>query len=464
MLFLLGVYLLVMGGKTFISDGDIMLLTARRIVDLGVMSLPPEAASFPQVVRGADEQLYSPYGLGQPLLAAFLYAIGTYVIGWGMQPALDPYNIGLLLALLLPALATVVTAGALYAWATALYRSVSTGIIVALLYGLCTLAFPYTRFFFSEPLFTCCLVLAAVALYFGKPILAGGALGYALATRLGGIVLLPAFVVYALLLQGAVRERFRHLSLMLAGMLPGIALIVFNNLARFRLLGERGYVGQGFNGSMLDGLAGLLFSPGKSVFLYVPILLLLPLAVLPFFHRFPAESMLALILTVATLLQSSLWWIWWGGWGWGPRFLVPLMPFLVLPLGVLLQSHLWRRVLLFGLAPLGLFVNLLGILVDFNPYLSQITRGDLAREAIYLWQPAASPIVAHLQRLDLYNIPIITFQLTTSDYQLPEPVAGVIILTIVACISAALLGLRFTLWQAHQLETLLHRRPIGRSV
>lgn len=39
-----------------------------------------------------------------------------------------------------------------------------------------------------------------------------------------------------------------------------------------------------------------------------------------------------------TLAQSALWWIWWLR-QLGPRFLVPLMPFLVLMLGVLVEPR-----------------------------------------------------------------------------------------------------------------------------
>ncbi|NJK79612.1 MAG: hypothetical protein HC914_06800 [Chloroflexaceae bacterium] len=315
-LFLLGVYLLINGGQTFISDGEIMLQTTARLVDYHTLTLAEEAAAFPQVVRGQGGFLFSPYGVGQPLAAGALYAFGTYVLGMHLLPGALPYNVGRFCALLLPAIATALTGGMLAFWGARLYQSLRIGVVVALLYGLGTLALPYSRFFFSEPLFTCCLVLAGLAIALRSPwgmLLAGLVLGYAVATRIAGVFVLPAFVLYAWL----VGQRLKGLVLLGVGLVPGAVLVLLNNWIRFRAIFERGYEGQGFTGNFFEGLAGLLFSPGKSVLLYVPLLLALPLAVWPFARRCKAEAVLIGGLTLVILIYSSLWWIWWGGWGVG---------------------------------------------------------------------------------------------------------------------------------------------------
>ena len=233
----------------------------------------------------------------------------------------------------------------------------------------------------------------------------------------------------------------------------GLAMAGYN-WVRFRSLAERGYAGEGFTGNLLEGLYGLLLSPGKSVFLYVPLLLALPWAARPFARRFRAEATLAGMLAAITLAQSALWWIWWAGWGWGPRFLVPLMPFLVLMLGVLVEprtknqepaanppaskhssrfSVLGPRFLaLATLLTLSVGVNLLGILVDFNPYIAELTGGDMAREAIYLYQPAHSPILAHLARLGQAPPPIVGFTLGDPLVGIAQPWAGAITLALIA--------------------------------
>ncbi len=451
-LLLLAVYLLSTGGQPFISDGEVMLITSMRIVDERTVSLPEGAAIYPQTVRRADGVLFSKYGIGQPLAAAPLYAFGRYVLGRLIGAGQGAFYVGRFLALLLPALATALTGGLLCAWATRLYGSARIGVTLALFFGIGTLAWPYSRFFFSEPLFTAGLVAAALAISLRKPLLAGFALGGAIVTRVGGAVLLPAFALYLWMKttddgRGVVGGRWlvvaRQLFWLALGGLPFAALMAGYNWVRFRSLFERGYANEGFTGNLLEGLYGLLLSPGKSVFLYVPLLLALPWALLPFVRRYRAEAVLIGAITLITLLQSALWWIWWAGWGWGPRFLVPLMPFLVLPLGVLLNARAARRAL-FVLLALSIGVNLLGILVDFNTYINALTQGDMAREAIYLYQPAYSPILAHLRMLDLTHIPIVSFDLADPQFGFLEPWAALVSVSFVVLLASSALGL----WRA----------------
>jgi hypothetical protein len=452
-LVLLGVYLLINGGQTFISDGELMLITTARIADEQTITLPEDAEAFPQTVRGQGGFLFSRYGLGQPMAAAVLYLFGVYVVGMGLFPDAEAYILGRFFALLLPAIATAITGGVLTMWAARLYRSVWLGAALGLVYGLGTLALPYSRFFFSEPLYTCCLVVAAYAIYERFPLPAGLAFGYALATRLVGVFVFPVLVLY-LWLQ---RRRWRDLIWFGIGIVPGIGMIVLNNWVRFRALYEYGYGDEGFTGNLFEGIAGLLVSPGKSVFLYVPLLLALPFAARPFWRRFPNEAILIAALSLTILVQSSLWWIWWGGWGWGPRFLVPLMPFLILPFGVLLMQRRWQWIIGAALLPLSIGINMLGVLVDFNPYLADITQGSHAREQIYLWQPLASPILEHIRRLDFSAVPIISFHLSRSDIGFPERVAGMLSTSILVLIVGSLAGLWYTLRRATMHQNIKNR-------
>jgi hypothetical protein len=484
-LLLLAAYLLVTGGQPFISDGEVMLITTMRIVDERTVSLPEGASIYPQTVRRGDGFLFSKYGLGQPLAAAPLYASGRYALGRALGAGEAAFYIGRFLALLLPALATALAGALLCAWAARLYGSAHIGVTLALLYGFGTLAWPYSRFFFSEPLFTACLVLAALSIHARRPFVAGLALGYAVLTRVGGVVLLPAFLLYLWLAlpddrrktiddrkkaspsstvdrpssaAGGMLLAFVRQCLWLAlGGLPFALALGGYNWVRFRALAERGYANEGFTGNLLEGLYGLLLSPGKSVFLYVPLLLALPWAALPFARRFRPEAVLIGCLAAITLAQSALWWIWWAGWGWGPRFLVPLMPFLVLPLGVLLARPLWRKLIGLVLLPLSVAVNLLGIVVDFNTYIIELTHGDMAREPIYLYQPAFSPILAHLERLDLANLPIVSFALGSPEIGFPQPWATLVSASFVALLVSAALGL----WRSLSAPTRNLGRVLG---
>ena len=83
------------------------------------------------------------------------------------------------------------------------------------------------------------------------------------------------------------------------------------------------------------------------------------------------------------------WWSnWWGGWAWGPRHLVPLIPLLAAPLALETgSSHGPIRCYAFWfLTMLGIFIQLLGIAVDFNDGIARLYGQGVTEEMlVYLW-------------------------------------------------------------------------------
>jgi hypothetical protein len=85
-----------------------------------------------------------------------------------------------------------------------------------------------------------------------------------------------------------------------------------------------------FRYDLLPGVAGLLVSPARGLFVFSPFLLLLP-ACLPRAFRDRDIRPLNLLLMAAAVVQVLLYakTDWRGGFAWGPRFLTDLMPLLV---------------------------------------------------------------------------------------------------------------------------------------
>jgi hypothetical protein len=158
------------------------------------------------------------------------------------------------------------------------------------------------------------------------------------------------------------------------------ALVLWHNAVRFGSPLDTGYSDEGFTTPLYVGLYGLLFSPGKSIFLYAPVTLLSVPGLVHLWRRHWAEAGLAGGVAMVTLVYYAVWWAWYGGWSWGPRFLVPALPFLVLPLGALLLDRVWARWALAPLALAGVVVQVLGALVDFNPYIVEISGGHQSEE------------------------------------------------------------------------------------
>lgn len=128
------------------------------------------------------------------------------------------------------------------------------------------------------------------------------------------------------------------------------------------------------SGSLAKGMFGLLLSPNRGLFVYSPILLLLLLLLLPWYWK----SMPAVVKSLlrAYLLAVFLYYLLiakmlnWGAAGWGPRYLLPVLPILFLGAGAV-AYELWfqsrvRRLLLTGLCSIALVLSIPTLLVDYS--------------------------------------------------------------------------------------------------
>ena len=224
-LFLAAFYVLAGNSRMTSGDGETMFQVTRALVR-GRVDLPPDImppvetvlaestdTQIPYTLVGRDGRTYSKYGLGQSLAALPLYLVGSAwraMTGAGHAPRSA--------ALLLNSLLTAGTAGLLMILARELGQSTRTGIMLALAYGLCSPAWVYTHTFFSEPLVVFLLTGAALAVVrysrregVGWLVLAGGALGFALLTRISAAAALPAFLVYLIMHWRAKRLPLPHL-------------------------------------------------------------------------------------------------------------------------------------------------------------------------------------------------------------------------------------------------------------
>jgi hypothetical protein len=86
-----------------------------------------------------------------------------------------------------------------------------------------------------------------------------------------------------------------------------------------------------FSVPVLVGLYGLLFSPGKGLVLYAPVILVPVLCLRTLYAKGRSEVLLLLAVSLVYLVLYGSWYDWYGGLCWGPRFLLPLIgPWLAL--------------------------------------------------------------------------------------------------------------------------------------
>jgi hypothetical protein len=394
-LFLLAVYLLTYTPRVNSSDGIAMVATAESLVRRGALDVEQiRWMGLQQGTYGLDGLLYSRKGIGVPLGLLPLVWLGL------TAPGLGPVS----LSLLFNALVTALTAVFLLSYLTRLGFSSTTGLLTALTFGLGTLAWPYAKSLFSDP-FSGLLLLGAAWLLLafrrtGRSRYAFGAgllLGWNVATRYAEALFLPVFgllLLYYLVTNDELRftnENFvtRHSSLVtpvLAFAAPiaavGLSLMAFN-LSRYGDPFNTGYLPtETFSAVWWRGIAGQLVSPGRGLLLYSPIFILTFFSAPAFFRRHRPEAALALSIILIHLLLYGKWFMWHGGFAWGPRFLIPTLPFWALLLAPAAEWRGWWRSLFAGLAILGAGVQVQLVLVDFSPF-----QGFLLDTGLPLFEP-----------------------------------------------------------------------------
>ncbi len=198
----------------------------------------------------------------------------------------------------------------------------------------------------------------------------GAALGAAAACRPGLALLLGAVGAYALL-----KERKALLPFVLGCAPPLLLLAVFNarylgspflfgQIAAAKALSKDPTTSAAWNGSFGEGLAGILLSPSRGLFVFSPFL---AFALWGTVRGWKTPGTAALRpLAIAVLLGFGLaarWFQWWGGWSFGYRMIVELTPLCMLLLIPVADRLFDRRPLslIFGfLAFLSVTIQALG--------------------------------------------------------------------------------------------------------
>jgi hypothetical protein len=178
-----------------------------------------------------------------------------------------------------------------------------------------------------------------------------------------------------------------------------LALIMIYNYFRFADPLETGY--EKISGRFLIGFFGILFSPGKSLFLFNPLTLFGCLACMLFLREQRKTAWLFGWLIVSNLLLFSSWHSWQGGLGWGPRLMLVVLPYLILPIGFLLREHKQAvkiPVLLALVA--GILIQLPSVTVNATRYYYEMSRefGSLGHDQI-LFSPKYSQLIGQFKQV-----------------------------------------------------------------
>ncbi len=322
---------------------------------------------------------YSPYGIGVSVLVVPAYALSK-LVGHEM----------LLLSLINPVL-TAVAGVVVFAIGRELRWGRFMSVLAAATFGLLTMALQSTTELFSEPAVALCVVILVWAILRWRQEWRWAALVIGLTSAAAiqfrsdsiltvwiGLLALPMFVAWREI------RKPRNVAAMAIPILSSLAFLAWYNDLRFRSVLVFSYNGQGFHTPIGRGLEGMLFSPGKSIFVFNPIALLGLVGIVIFIFRDRPVAVLFMLLIVPRILFFSKWDAWDGGVAWGPRFLDPVVALFVIAAVEVLVATRDRRGLAFlarvtfgVLAVLSLGVSFLSVRVPYEQWFQTISTPAL---------------------------------------------------------------------------------------
>lgn len=423
--FILSVYLLT-GSSDLKHNGDTDLRyqTTQAIVDHHRLWIGHPMWLDSRVATGLGGHLYAFYAPGQAV-----FMIPLYIIGKAIAHHLHlPYDITTLYAsrsldLWLGAALVVM----FYFMALALGYSRRTAVLLSLVFGLASTAWPDAQSALEQTQVDLFLLVAVYAVWrfvagdMGNRawlLAAGTAMGLCVFTRYDGILYLPIVALYPALLRWRQSGRSKIVGDWLAlglSFLPwALSILVWDTL-RFGKPWLTGLHEATFGEPFWTGFLGLVVSPGKGLLWYLPLVFLLPWAFPRFARKHPSLGWLFGALIAAPVLFYSNVLYWHGDPAWGPRYLYTAVPYLILPLGVLIErwrvERPWLRaaLVLLTVVSFGLQFSAVSVTQWRFWYRLEMEERHTPRpfrwgptEYHYYWNVTQSPIL--MQPEDLYQV------------------------------------------------------------
>jgi hypothetical protein len=376
--------------------------------------------------RARPGEVYGFFGQGLPLLTAPFVGLGDLLHrlaphDWRHAPRSDLHkyaepsargDLRRMAVVWSTCLITALAALALAFWLLALGLSPSAAVFASVAYALGSAAWPYASTYLSEPLSALCLCacLWQAQMYRNAEagsstakralLLAALAAAFSLHVHILNLLALPFLIAYVAL--PAKRSRRLSAEARLWGTALGLGAL------SMLLLGASQWwrFGSAFATGRFDhyahwvlpfeGLAAFAIAPGRSLFIYAPVLLFGLWAIKSSRERFGLEMscVLGLLLLRATFAASRSDWS--GGWSLGPRYLVPVLPLLMLPAALAWEegSALRRRRFTLALVALmALQAWLAAHAVGEHMLVLSNTQGVDDYGHLSHWSPSSSPFV-----------------------------------------------------------------------
>lgn len=423
----LALYLLTSAAILENPDAQSAYSITRGLVLRGSISVPPEDRLdelFEKV--GRNGEIYSKYGLVQPLVQ-----IPLFLFGYWFAPEAELLATQTAVAVL-NAFTTATALVVLYHLALALFSVQRIALAITLSYGFATMAWLYATLNYSEPLLTlivlltCRILLAAdqrlsstvhsitppsrhiaplSSSTLGIFVVAGTLTGLAILTKYPAVIYTPALIWYVWVIS---RQRQAFLFAFLIPLVLGLLAFASYNFWRYGDILNTGYHIKEltrFPRPPWYGLYTLFFSLGKSIFIYAPPLLVAVWMLPRFIHQMGHFGRLVLLLLLTSVLFYGIVRPWSGAWSPGPRYQLPMLPLAILSLGCIFERWRdlasWQRAATLGSLLIGVLVQIPLVTISYNDtlVLLQLVTGGAYAWGFWFFDPDYMPLAWQLKLL-----------------------------------------------------------------
>jgi len=268
-----------------------------------------------------------------------------------------------------------------------------TSITLALFYGLTTIVWAYSKTSLNSVPMTFFVLLGF--LFFRKfqknsshidLIFCATSLGFAFLVRTDTVLLiipLFLFILYHL------RKQYGKTKKFFSFVIPTLSAYAISRIIDFMRVGIPQDVGSGIPqtsvaSTFYQNVFGLFLSPGIGLLIFAPILFTIFLSFPDFYKRNKLECLLFLSFIMFFLIFYANIEFWHGLNSWSARYLFPVVPFLLLPLGASIEKRKNKilQIFLIMLGGAGFFFNLVYVIQDVAWFVWGVARGNTGLYAL----------------------------------------------------------------------------------
>jgi len=321
-------------------DTHLRLTQTRLLLEKHEFSLPDDigVTAHANITMNDYGKRYMVYNPGQTVFFIPMY----YFINIIFENSAEIYYKAAFLVSFVNYFIQVLCVYLLFKLALAIGAQRKRAIIMALFFGVASYSFSFAQSTYEHHFEMLFILLSYYIVISHKPLkhyglYAGIALSAGILFRNTAFIALPGL----LLLLNNRKDIFK----MLLGVSLGVIVVMLYNYYRFTNPFEFGYTmawvlahGENIRSfwsiqRIPENFIGLLFSPGKGLFVYSPTLIISCIGFRKFYYHHKKLTISLAILSVCYLLLFSANFDWHGSiWAFGPRYILPIVPLLYLPI------------------------------------------------------------------------------------------------------------------------------------